>query len=195
MRKFIPRNAKLIPKQAECKFHGQIFDVYQWPQQLFDGSIATFEMLRRADTTKIIAIKDNKIIITKQKQPRKDWFYTYPGGRVENDDPDELAGAKRELLEETGLKFKNWKLIDATQPFAKIDWLIYTFVATDLIEQTPQQLDGGELIEVLELNFAEFMEYVNSPDADYLRFDFREFNQIKNLDDLISLPAIYNYTN
>lgn len=38
MRKYIPENAKLIPAEAECKFRGELFDVYQWPQEMFDGS-------------------------------------------------------------------------------------------------------------------------------------------------------------
>ena len=56
MREYIPQKAKLIPKQAECKFRGELFDVYQWPQKLFDGSMSTFEMLKRDDTVVIVGI-------------------------------------------------------------------------------------------------------------------------------------------
>ena len=100
MREYIPKSAKTIPDNAEMVFRGVIFDVYQWPQTMFDGSTETFEMLRRPDTVKIIAIKGDKIIIIKQRQPRKDWFYTYPGGRIDPTDRNELAAAKRELREE-----------------------------------------------------------------------------------------------
>ena len=43
----LPAGAHLIPPEAKCVFRGKIFDVYQWPQRLYDGSTATFEMLRR----------------------------------------------------------------------------------------------------------------------------------------------------
>lgn len=38
-----------IPPNAQRVFSGKIFDVYQWPQPLFDGSIATFEVAKRLD--------------------------------------------------------------------------------------------------------------------------------------------------
>ena len=122
MRKFVPEKAKLIPEEAERVFQGKIYEVYQWPQKMFDGSFETFEMLRRPDTVKIIPIvtaeearslgfeaSETQIIVTKQEQPRKDCFYDYPGGRMDEEDADELVAAKRELLEETGLSFRNWK--------------------------------------------------------------------------------------
>lgn len=45
----LPDNAIMIPEQAGCVFHGEIFDVYQWQQEMFDGSYERFEMLRRPD--------------------------------------------------------------------------------------------------------------------------------------------------
>ncbi len=191
MRKYIPENAKLIPKQAECKFRGELFDVYQWPQELFDGSMATFEMLRREDTVVIIAVKDDKIVITYQTQPRQGWFYDYPGGRHDNPDETELEAAKRELREETGMSFQNWELIDVRQPFLKLDWLVYTFLATDFIQQGPQELDAGEKIEVLEVTFDELREYAKKPNAKYLWPEILQ--NVKSLDELKSLPALYQY--
>lgn len=206
MRKYIPEWASLIPDEAERVFSGKIYDVYQWPQELYDGSTATFEMLRRADTVKVIAIltpeeqahlrdvvkfttsEEDRIVITKQKQPRKDWFYDYPGGRVDNDDADELAGAKRELLEEAGLEFANWKLVDVKQPFNKIDWLVYTFVASDLVRQTAQHLDAGELIEVELATIPEIQKLAKSRDSQYLRFKYCDkLNSVASLLELKEL--------
>ena len=56
MRKYIPEWAKLVPKEAKKVFSGVIYDVYQWPQEMFDGSMQTFEMLGRPDTVKILAV-------------------------------------------------------------------------------------------------------------------------------------------
>lgn len=208
MRNYIPEWASLIPEEAKCVFSGEIYDVYQWPQKLYDGSIATFEMLRRPDTVKIIALvtpeeqaqlknvvnlttsTEDKIVITKQKQPRKDWFYDYPGGRVDAEDVDELAGAKRELLEEAGLEFANWKLVDVKQPFNKIDWLVYTFVTSGLVRQTTQCLDAGEQIEVELATIPEIQQLAKSKDSQYLRFKY--FDKISSVAELTNLPELKN---
>ncbi len=204
MRKFVPENAKLIPQEAKCVFRGKIFDVFQWPQEMFDGSLETFEMLRRADTVKIIPVvtaeearklgfeaSKPQLIITKQEQPRKNCFYDYPGGRVDNDDSDELAAAKRELREETGLNFENWRLVRVEQPFNKIDWLVYTFLATGLLEQTKQSLDAGEKIEVMAMGVDEVLQLAKSGEARYLRLE--EMGERLDLNRVMKMPELYKY--
>lgn len=213
MRKYVPDGAKLLPKEAKKVFSGVISEVYQWPQELFDGTTATFEMIKRPDTVKIVAVltpeevkvagletmrvegvatsdKDEaraKVVITKQEQPRKDVFYDIPGGRVDEEDESELAAAKRELYEETGLKMQNWKLITAVQPFNKIDWIIYTFVATGLVEKGEQSLDGGERIEVMAISFEDLLRLENAPEARYLEAGAR------SLEELMEKPGLYEY--
>lgn len=192
-RQYLPPSIKTIPKQAERKFAGVLFDVYQWPQEMFDGSVETFEMLKRWDTVVVIAIKNDKIVLTYQKQPCKEWFYAYPGGRIDETDINELAGAQRELREETGMEFVNWRLIGANQPFAKIDWIVYTFLATDFLKQGSQDLDAGELIEIKEFDFAEFMDLLRMPNAESVRCDFSTIKDIGSLAELKGLPALYQY--
>lgn len=200
----MPENARLIPQEAKCVFRGKIFDVFQWPQEMFDGSLETFEMLRRADTVKIIPVvtaeeaqklgfsaSEPQLIITKQEQPRKHCFYDYPGGRVDNDDSDELAAAKRELREETGLSFENWKLVRVEQPFNKIDWLVYTFLATGLLKQTRQSLDAGEKIEVMAMGFDEVSQLAKSGEARYLRLE--EMGERLDLNRIMEMPELYKY--
>lgn len=132
-----------------------------------------------------------KIIITHQTQPRKDWFYDYPGGRVDAEDESELEAAKRELREETGLVFKNWKLVEVNQPFSKIDWLVYTFVASELAAQTQQELDAGEKIEVLAVSLLELQELAKSEDPQFLRF--KGFENVKSINELLNQPELYKY--
>ncbi len=204
MRKYIPEWAKLVPKEAKKVFSGVIYDVYQWPQEMFDGSVQTFEMLGRPDTVKILAVLSEeeakqlknapvskkpgpKIIITKQEQPRKDCFYDYPGGRMDAEDADELTAAKRELLEETGLKMRDWKLIRVEQPFSKTDWLVYTFLATGLEGQTTQSLDAGEKIELIAMSFNEAVGLAKTPESRFLEEEF------DSLEKLQAMPELYKY--
>lgn len=150
-----------LPAQAKLVFKGIIFDVYQWEQEMFDGSRQTFEMLKRPDTTQVLAVQNGKIMVCEEEQPGKPKSYSLFGGRLE---PDEvpLVAAKRELLEEAGLESKDWELWRSYTPVVKIDWTLHYFIARDCRQIQPPHLDAGERITVRSLNFDEFIEFVNS---------------------------------
>lgn len=187
MRTIIPQNAKLVPDNAECVFKGRIFVVYQWQQEMFDGSSETFEMLKRPDTIKVIAINDNKVVTLEEAQPDDDRTFTgLPGGRHDIETETELEAAKREVLEETGMTFKSWRLIGVEQPYLKMDWFIYFFLATDFDKQQEQKLDAGEKIEVKQLSLDEIKSRLGSEQARYLPKEI--FEQCANLQDLLELP-------
>lgn len=187
MRTIIPKNTKLIPAHAKKVFKGQIFDVYQWQQEMFDGTKATFEMLKRPDTLKVIAVKDDKVVVLDEQQPGHDSFYDFPGGRHDYENESELEAAKRELIEETGMRFANWKLAKIDQPHSKIDWLVYVFVASDFVDQQDPKLDSGEKIEVKLVNLKELKALMNSPKARYNANDI--LDKCDTVDDLLNLPA------
>lgn len=188
MRTFTPKGARLLPKNAERVFKGMIFDVYQWKQELYDGTFTTFEMLKRPDTVKVIPVKDGKLLVQEQEQPTLGFFYDFPGGRHDVEAETELQAAQRELLEETGMRFKTWKLIAVVQPQVKIDWLVYTFVATNFIDQTAQTLDAGEKIKNELKDFAEVKELIKNPDSRHLAKDI--LDKANSLDELLSMPDL-----
>lgn len=190
MRTITPTNSKLIPSNAKKVFEGEIFDVYHWQQEMFNGSFETFEMLKRPDTVKIIAIKDNKIVVLDEEQPHQKPFLDIPGGRHDNENETELEAAKRELLEETGLSFKSWKLLSVHQPHSKIDWLVYVFLATELESETAQKLDAGEKIEVKLLSLEEVKKLIDDPKNRYLPKEILE--QVETINDLESLLEYSN---
>lgn len=148
-----------IPKEAKCVFKGVIFDVYQWPETMFDGSIATFEMLKRADTVDVIAVKDNLIWYAVQEQPRKSSYESTFGGRVEENETPE-TGAARELQEEAGLVSNDWELLFSADPLSKLQWSQYLYVARNCGLNGPQQLDAGEKISLKSCTFDEFIEKI-----------------------------------
>ena len=49
----LPKGARLILPEADCVFRGEIYEVHQWLQKMPDGSVKTFEMLRRPDTVMV----------------------------------------------------------------------------------------------------------------------------------------------
>jgi ADP-ribose pyrophosphatase len=150
-----------IPKSADCKYHGIIFDVYQWKQRMYDGSYKTFEAVKRPDTVEVIAVQGKKILIARQMQPGRSWIYSLFGGRREKDETP-LAAAKRELREESGLVGSEWQLFRKYQPYHKIDHTIYVFIARGCRRVCEPHLDSGEKIHVRAVTFREFISIVTS---------------------------------
>ena len=187
MPRIVPEDAILVPNHAQRVFKGELFDVFQWPQELFDGTSATFELLRRPDTVVLIAIKDDKVVFINEEQPGRSLRLRLPGGRVEEGEEPGRAVA-RECAEEVGMRFADWRLISVRQPVAKIEWFVSTYIGTNLIEEFEPHPDPGEKIEIKLLDFAEAKAYItakNSPLLDYAR---QLFEAAETIDDLKKLP-------
>ncbi len=150
-----------IPKDAKKVFDGILFDVYQWQQKMYDGTLKTFESLKRkSDTVNVYPVtNEGKIVLTSQSQPGMGVFTGCLGGRMNlNEDP--LTAAKRELLEESGYKAREWKLWFTVQPAEKMDWAVYTFIARDLEKVDVPRPGNGEKITLVKYSFDRFLKLV-----------------------------------
>jgi len=153
-----PASKQPIPNHTKKVFKGVMFDAYQWEQEMFDGSKATFEKLKRPDTVVIFPVlPDGKIILTEQEQPGKVPFIGATGGRVDEGE-DILTAAKRELLEESGYEAEEFVLWDAQHPVSKIDWVVYTFIGKGLKKVADLHPDVGEKIKLLYLTLDELID-------------------------------------
>ncbi len=156
----VPKDAKLLPENAKKVFQGKIFSVYQWPQTMFDGAVATFEMLQRTDSVLVVPVMDNgKIWLIDEEQPGSARYKMgLPGGRV--DDGEAVIDAvKRECEEEIGVRFRDWYYIESVQPHRKIDWYVHVFVAKNPIEFVETRHDKGENIAVIPATYEEFLRH------------------------------------
>ncbi len=153
-----PKSKQPIPEHAKLVFKGILFDTYQWEQEMFDGTKATFEKLKRSDTVSVFAVlPDGKILLTEQEQPGKEPFIAATGGRVDEGE-DILAAAKRELLEESGYEAEEFILWNAYQPTSKIDWVVYIFIAKGLKKVADLHLDAGEKIKLYPVTFDKLVD-------------------------------------
>lgn len=149
-----------IPPHATRVFEGIMLDVYHWKQEMFDGTTAIFEKIKRVDTINILPItKDNKIIITHQEQPGMEPFIGSVGGRIDKGE-EPLDAAKRELLEEAGMVSDIWKFWMSVQPSSIMDWAIFTFVAKNCRVVSAQNLDNGEKIRLEAVTFDEYLRII-----------------------------------
>src|SRR5581483_4475712 len=167
MKKVIPKGAILVPETAERVFKGEIFEVYQWSQELFDGSHQTFEMLKRDDTVITIGLVDNQLLIIDEEQPHAGSHQSFPGGRIDPEDDSPLAAAQRETLEESGYSFKHWRLIQVAQPAHKIEWFVYVFLAWEVSDVQDINPDPGEKI-IVKLKDFEAVKSKAMRGVDYL---------------------------
>lgn len=160
MRIIRPLSKQPIPENAKKVFSGILFDVYQWEQVQFDGSIKTFEKVKRRDTVGILAITpEKKILLLEQEQPGTKPFVGTPGGIIDENE-DVFRAAQRELLEETGYASNDWKLFEAVQPLSKIDWALFIFVAQDCKKIQDPSLDSGEKVKLQEVTWNEFLQFL-----------------------------------
>lgn len=169
-----------IPNNAKCVFKGVIFDVYQWEQEMFDGSHETFEALKRPNTVLTIPVVGSKLLLSFEEQPGKTRHHRLFGGRAEpNEDP--LETAKRELLEETGMESPDWELFGSYEFDGKIEWSTYIFIARDCQKIAEQKLDAGEKIDVYECQLSEFMEKIRKNERtvfNWIEDDYKRFTSL-----------------
>jgi ADP-ribose pyrophosphatase len=188
MKKLVPADAKLIPDRAQQVFEGVIFDVYQWDQTLYDGSTAKFEMLRRPDTVEAICITGDNIIVLDDTQPHYGSKLTFPGGRVDPEDATIEDAARREIKEETGYEFNQFKLVRIIQPHFKIEWFVYLLVAWDVKGRGASQLDAGEKNTVGEYSFADVAGMAERGEG-YIGGARDILAEAGSIQDLIDLPV------
>src|SRR4051812_40437056 len=146
-----PLSRQPIPGSAVLAFRGSLFDVFQWSQQLYDGSFAIFEKVRRPDTVYILPVVDGAYVISSEEQPGLVSAIGLIGGRVRDDESIDDA-ARRELAEGAGLAAGRMTLWRATHPLVKIEWCVYIFVAFDC-EAIPRPIDAGERITTQQVDF------------------------------------------
>ncbi len=149
-----------IPAHAEKVFSWIRMDIYQWDQELYDGTITRFERSRFRDGAFVIGIlPDGRILMTEQEQPaREGIFIGLPGGAFDTVDEDPLECARRELFEETGYESDDYELYIVSEGSANLIVYTYFYIAYGCERRRPQQNpDAWEKIRVFTLDIDGFL--------------------------------------
>jgi ADP-ribose pyrophosphatase len=160
------------PEHAKKVFEGVLFDIYQWDQELFDGTTTTFEQVERVGGVQLICItKEKKIILYDEDQPLRPKRISMPGGQIDRGEQP-IVAAKRELLEEMGAVCSSVKLYKEVTLGSKVICPTYYFICYDVEKIQEPQWDGGERIEPFEISFEELFEKVE--DKRFTNKQFRD---------------------
>ncbi len=155
-----------------------------------DGNLEKWVSIRRLDSVRVIAEKDGEIYFAKQRQKNGSAYYHVFGGSV-NAGEDHEEAAKRELLEESGLRGNMELLMRWDNPDGRLKWVWSIWIARNVEKVAEQKLSGCENIEVVKVkNFEEFVKVITNthPDKD-IPFKDKNFVSILNNYKPINLAA------
>lgn len=165
-----------IPPKAQKVFQGVIFSVYQWDQEMFDGSKKTFEIVARNGGVDSIVVDGDRILLMWQEQPTKPLFPSFPGGGIEEGE-NALQAVQRELLLETGYRASEWKVLREYHGGQKMYFPETVFVARGVEKVQDAHPDAGEKIRCEWVDFDTFLQLsrqVNFAMALEFRFELHE---------------------
>ena len=151
-----------FPENAKKVFEGVIYDVYQWPQELYDGTTVTYERVNRQNTVSVLGItKDKQILLIEEEQPHRPKHISLIAGKVDPGETPETA-AERELMEETGYKAQVIEPWFEYEPDLNVDWTVFVYIARNIEKVAEQNLEGGEKITPKLFTFEKFIEFASS---------------------------------
>jgi ADP-ribose pyrophosphatase len=149
------QKARLI--SSKLAYDGKVFSVYTDKVEEPGGRVNTRDVIRHNGSVVMLAVdesknpKDPEILLVRQyRHAAGQFLYELPAGRIDVGETP-LAGAKRELIEETGYRAKRWTLL--TKYFASPGFLcewMQIYLARDIRDgaAAPEQDEDIEIFRV-----------------------------------------------
>lgn len=158
-----PHLAETLIEGAQM-FRGKLLDVRLDRVRLPDGAESTREYIRHQGAVVVIPLLDSgEMIFERQfRYPLGKALLEFPAGKIDPGETIETT-AKRELLEETGYIADDWRHVGVMHPCVGYsDERIEIFFARGLLRHGEQNLDHGELLDVLLLTLDEAVSAVRN---------------------------------
>ena len=121
-----------------------------------------FHVMEYRDWAAILAVKSdgNILVIREYRHGAEAVTIGLPAGSSDEGETDMEAVARRELKEETGYEAKEWVYTGAAYSnWAMQNNRVHFFLAFDIEKTSEQSLDPAEDIEVLEMPYADYLEF------------------------------------
>ena len=161
-------SAKVALISSKLAYRGPLFDVYTDYVREPEGVASRRDVIRHSGSVVILAVdasqneSDPLIVIERQyRHAAGQYMWEVPAGRKEPEEAT-LAGARRELLEETGYRAKRWKklLRFYVSPGFLSEWM-EIYLAEDLVSGASKP-DEDEYIEHRRIPLSQALEWIES---------------------------------
>lgn len=132
-----------------------------------------FYVLKSRDFCNIIPITaDGKVVLVRQfRQGIDQHTLEVPGGLVDPQDTDLLAAAVREMIEETGYEplpgARSRRVLSALANPAIMNNRCHSFIIGPVQRTRPQNLDAGEMIDVVEVPLQEIPQMIERGELEH----------------------------
>jgi ADP-ribose pyrophosphatase len=151
------------PVESKTVYRGRLLHVNEDVVRLPDGKQARREYIVHPGAAVMLAMPDaGSVLMERQyRYPLRSHVYELPAGKIDPGE-DALETAKRELLEETGYRAREWRHLLTTYPVVGYsNERIELYLARDL-EHVGHALDEGEFLDVFTLALDEALQWVRS---------------------------------
>ncbi len=144
-------------------FDGKVIKLNVDKVKLENGEIAVREVIRHSGGAAVLAVDENNdlFFVRQYRYACEEEMLEIPAGKL-NEGEDPLECAKRELLEETGLKAETWEAVGVFRPSpGYTDEKLYVYIARNLT-LGKQNLDEDEFLDVVKLNATKAIKKVEN---------------------------------
>jgi 8-oxo-dGTP pyrophosphatase MutT (NUDIX family) len=148
------------PEKQTVHFTGRIIKVTTDEVVLPNGHRATLEVVHHPGGAAVVAVDvSQRVCLLRQYRYVADgWIWELPAGKLEPNEPP-LETAKRELIEEAGVRASNWESLgDVLSSPGVFGEVLHLFRATG-IEPATVAHEHSEVIEIHWVPFAEAYEW------------------------------------
>ena len=134
------------------------------------GDIREVQTLQFSDWVLILAVTPQQevVMVRQYRHGTEQVHLELPGGLVHPDDASPELSAQRELLEETGFKVSNIRLIGECYPQpAILNNRCIFYLAENAVKAQKQNLDAGEDIEIMTIPLNQIRAKIKSKEIDH----------------------------
>jgi len=142
--------------ETRTVFRGRILTVNVETVRLPNGHVADLEIIHHPGGAAVVALDAQRqvCLLRQYRHAVADWVWELPAGKLEQDEPP-LHSARRELVEEAGIRARSWQpLGDYVSSPGVFTEIVRLFMAQEL-DPVKMAHEPGELIEVHWLELEE----------------------------------------
>jgi ADP-ribose pyrophosphatase len=145
----VPRDLSESPVEVSVIYEGSFLRLRKDLVRLPDGKLTAREFVEHPGAAAMIALTDDgRIIVERQfRYPLARTFIEIPAGKLDAGETS-LATAKRELVEETGYRAREWALLTTIHPAIGFATEVMDLYLCRDLEYVGQALDDGEHLDV-----------------------------------------------